>query len=216
MQNHTKNHILFKEQKVILISAYNEYRKSAKKTAYKTDLLQLHKGWLAFGVELDSYCERDTLPVAASIQNVGMRSLVSSKLYGNLQPAQAGVCAGTPLACTNSRRVGQTCTVATDCDAPATTGPGKINLIGFTAVDANCQAVIPPATTPSTLLVTATAIRDATSTADPDCELTVTSYKMGVWGHISGNTFIGNEIDHNGVIRESSEGVAADFGTTCT
>jgi len=34
------------------ISAYNEYRKSAKKTAYRTDLLAVHKGWLAFGVEL--------------------------------------------------------------------------------------------------------------------------------------------------------------------
>ena len=66
----------------IAIPAYNEYRRSAKKSAYKADLTSLHKGWLAFGVELDSFCERDTSPVEASLGNVGMSSLVSSSLYG--------------------------------------------------------------------------------------------------------------------------------------
>ena len=32
----------------IAIPAYNEYRKSAKKAAYKADLSSLHKGWLSF------------------------------------------------------------------------------------------------------------------------------------------------------------------------
>ena len=67
----------------IAIPAYNEYRKSAKKSAYKADLTSLHKGWLAFGVELDSFCERRTNPKDASIKNVGMESLFSSKLYGS-------------------------------------------------------------------------------------------------------------------------------------
>ena len=66
----------------IAIPAYNEYRKSAKKTAYKTDLLSLHKGILAFGVELDSYCERETDPSTISLKNVGMSSLFPSNLYG--------------------------------------------------------------------------------------------------------------------------------------
>ena len=41
----------------IAIPAFNEYRKSAKKAAYRTDLSSLHKGWLAFGVEIDSFCD---------------------------------------------------------------------------------------------------------------------------------------------------------------
>ena len=66
----------------IAIPAFNEYRKSAKKAAYRADLTSLHKSWLAFGVELDSFCTRDTDPDTASIANVGMASLSGSKYYG--------------------------------------------------------------------------------------------------------------------------------------
>ncbi len=76
----------------IAIPAYNEYRKSAKKTAYKSDLLSLHRGWLAFGVELDSYCARETKPREATLSNVGMVSLFSSKLYGNQGSAADANC----------------------------------------------------------------------------------------------------------------------------
>ena len=67
----------------IAIPAFNEYRKSAKKAAYRADLTSLHKSWLAFGVELDSFCTRDTDPDTASIVNVGMESLSGSKYYGD-------------------------------------------------------------------------------------------------------------------------------------
>ena len=67
----------------IAIPAFNEYRKSAKKASYRADLTSLHKSWLAFGVELDSFCDRDTAPTDASIVNVGMASLSGSKYYGD-------------------------------------------------------------------------------------------------------------------------------------
>ena len=51
----------------IAIPAYNEYRKTAKKGAYKADLTSLHKGWLAFGVELDNFCQRETASAARSL-----------------------------------------------------------------------------------------------------------------------------------------------------
>ena len=35
----------------IAIPSYSNYRKTAKKSAYKADLVSLHKGWLAFSVE---------------------------------------------------------------------------------------------------------------------------------------------------------------------
>ena len=70
----------------IAIPAFNEYRKSAKKSSYRVDLSSLHKSWLAFGVELDSFCDRESGAQAAdrvaSIVNVGMESLNGSKLYG--------------------------------------------------------------------------------------------------------------------------------------
>ena len=74
----------------IAIPAFNEYRKTAKKSSYRVDLSSLHKSWLAFGVELDSFCDRESgdLPAdrVASIKNVGMESLNGSKLYGGANP----------------------------------------------------------------------------------------------------------------------------------
>ena len=67
----------------IAIPAFNEYRKTAKKASYRADLTSLHKSWLAFGVELDSFCDREIAPEEASIKNVGMESLDGSKLYGD-------------------------------------------------------------------------------------------------------------------------------------
>ena len=70
----------------IAIPAFNEYRKTAKRASYRADLTSLHKSWLAFGVELDSFCERESgsspTERVASIVNVGMASLSGSKYYG--------------------------------------------------------------------------------------------------------------------------------------
>ena len=175
----------------IAIPAYNEYRKSAKKTSYRTDLLSLHKGWLAFGVELDSFCERETSPTNASINNVGMASLLSSKLYGN--------------------------------------NPGKWNFIGFANQDA---AANPCSTTPT--LLSSIANPSSLSTAekaiaglgnnssntavdDDDCTVGIVDYKMGVFGHLSGDSYIGLQTTHNGVVTERSETTGNQTGldTTC-
>ena len=101
----------------IAIPAYNEYRKSAKKTAYRSDLLGLHKGWLAFGVELDSFCERETQPQVASIESVGMSSLRNSSLYGgqvtSMVPHSCSTGTLTPPGCVNPGATGTQCTGCT-------------------------------------------------------------------------------------------------------
>ena len=159
----------------IAIPAYNEYRKSAKKSAYKADLTSLHKGWLAFGVEIDSFCERNTRPKGSSITNVGMQSLISSKLYG--------------------------------------TTPNKQNFIGFSASAADCL-VDHDSDDSTALMVVASAgdpmglginVADAAATKDDQCAVDVDTYKMGVFGHISGIKYIGYQIQESGVVTERSE-----------
>ena len=192
-------------------TAYNEYRKSAKKTAYRSDLLGLHKGWLAFGVELDSFCERSTSPINASISNVGMGSLASSKLYGNA----TGFCL-SGSGCANQA----TCTDGTtDCDTNitgvqnggwvGTQNPGKENFIGFPGgvVTANC----------ATSVVNPVGLDINDTATDQHCQLDIAEYKMGVYGHLSGDNFIGTQVDQNGVVSERSEGgyTAAHAETTC-
>ena len=198
-------------------TAYNEYRKSAKKTAYRSDLLSLHKGWLAFGVELDSFCERETSPEDASISNVGMSSLISSKLYGidgNLWRCDRSVpgtaCTGTG-GIEGSLHSASTATCQTGCTlnqiATNRSGPGKHNFIGFTDAS-NCTNV----TNDSDVQVLG-AIGTTSTTASPNCDLNVAAYDMGVYGHISGTTYFGVSVDHNGVIsgeHEGSTGATAD------
>ena len=201
----------------IAIPAYNEYRKSAKKAAYKADLSSLHKGWLAFGVELDSFCQRETSPTIASIVNVGMESLTSSELYGengdvvecitatctdpnhdNNRSIQAGTsCSGTPP--------GAGCTWATPARTWESVGPGKDNFIGF-GTD-NCSNIDDGLT-----LV----VKNVSSTVDAGCQLNVSNYKMGVYGQVSGKNWFASQIQENGVINERAEGIASVvLPTTC-
>ena len=188
----------------IAIPAYNNYRKSAKKSAYKADLTSLHKGWLAFGVELDSFCSRETRPFHSTITDVGMESLLSSELYGKLEAYQAGTCDTLTDLCTNSRRVGVDCSGNgdADCHAPAiTSAPGKHNFIGFG--DDNCT----PANLTSRQILGKQG--STNTTHDANCELNTASYKMGVYGHISGKEFFGVAINNNGV----ASGEASVTGT---
>ena len=191
----------------IAIPAYNEYRKSAKKTAYRTDMLALHKGWLAFGVELDSFCERETSPTPATINNVGMQSLLSSKLYGIGSSSTMVQCTGyTPTTCNGLFSTGHDCTNGGACtggnaSTPSGTGPGKHNFIGFG--DEQCGNLA------NTTNVQVLGDSNGTRTVeDTDCDLDVATYKMGVGGHLSGDTYIGINVDHNGVVAEKAE--AAD------
>jgi len=66
----------------IAIPSYKGYKLSTIKTAYKTDLTSLHKAWLTFGIEGNSFCKRKTKPRQASIAYVGMESLFSSNIHG--------------------------------------------------------------------------------------------------------------------------------------
>ena len=194
----------------IAIPAYNEYRKSAKKTAYKSDMLSLHKGWLAFGVELDSFCERETIPKIASVKNVGMISLFTSNLYGGNTTAAScdsttygagcggctvsgDTCTGTTASCTSSADDGQTCGIVAFVPADSPGPGGKQNFIGFG--EDNCGV---PA-------LTSRQIKLSTVTDDTDCDLNISAYRMGVGGHISGNTYYGVSINHNGVLGKESE-----------
>ena len=201
----------------IAIPAYNEYRKSAKKTAYRSDLLSLHKGWLAFGVELDSFCERETVPAVASINNVGMQSLFSSKLYGlngNLfqcvRAAPATPCATATLV-TETAEGGfslttPTCTTGCQASTLNGTGPGKHNFIGFGGE-----------TCAGSLVLAQAQIRgfegNSQTTEDAACIVDETSYEMGVYGHLSGTEYFGVSVNHNGVISAEETTVFADRDT---
>ena len=193
----------------IAIPAFNEYRKSAKKASYRTDLSSLHKSWLAFGVEIDSFCDRDSRPRSASFQNIGMESLLGSKLYGTEGCSEPGVGQGS-------------CNTTWDHDGDGSssnptaevahiwrvTGPGKHNFIGF-GTEA-CADI--------------TDIRDvqiigaengvSTDTSNlTRCSLNVDSYRMGVYGHLGGTNYFGISITNNGVFSDETEGatgVAAD------
>ena len=209
----------------IAIPAFNNYRKSAKSNAYKADLTSLHKGWQAFGVELDSFCERETLPADANITNVGMQSLLNSKLYGETRAsatcdstllgagcsgcsASGNSCTGTTTGCTNSAHDGQSCGVGQY--RPAGTGPGKPNLIGFTSLNADCTNI--------TLADGHQYIHDTVQGNEGDCELDVSTYKMGVYGQVSGDKHVGYQIDQNGVVsaRSEADDSSTHQDTTCS
>ena len=176
----------------IAIPAYNEYRKSAKKTAYRSDLLSLHKGWLAFGVEQDSFCERDTSPTQSSLDTIGMQSIYSSKLYGT-NPGKEnfiGFKDGTQIATTN-----EACSFnnwdTTDNEYKAGTRAAFV-IVTNSPTDTQKKEAL--------------GIAKTVANAGTACKVNVEEYKMGVSGHISGDKGIAFNIDNNGVVKEISEG----------
>ena len=184
----------------IAIPAYNGYRKTAKKSTYRADLTSLHKAWLAFGVELDSFCERGNEPV--SINNVGMGSLVSSKLYGQLGDlVQCDETADNTDAndCQDGIfEQGHTCMGT--CEAPIqitgspSNAPGKHNFVGF--ADENCPTGV--AVSDSDVGIIGNEGTERT-TPDSSCDLGVSAYEMGVYGNISGTEYFGQAVTHLGV-----------------
>ena len=207
----------------IAIPAYNNYRQQAKKAAYRTDVSSLHKGWLAFGVEIDSFCERETIPVNASITNVGMGGLVTSKLYGNTNASAtctnpAGTCSGT---CTAQTPSGTTCGVSPCVGGnpgeacgqgsyiPAGNGPGRANFIGFGDAHTDCSNI-------SATVESEHILRDASATTDAQCNLEPSEYKIGSFGHISGSSWIGHQVTHTGIVSERNNLTASQFNDTCT
>ena len=189
----------------IAIPAYNGYRKSAKKATYKADLTSLHKAWLAFGVELDSFCEREN--ETASIGNVGMASLNTSKLYGRKglceitsapntcnSTEQGNIAAAASQTACNNAATTPTCAVNWDADAG--NAPNKHNFVGFeshacTGVTNADVGII--GNDGGTL-----------TTADPACDLGVSAYEMGVYGNISGTEYFGQSVNQLGVLSEEN------------
>ena len=194
----------------IAIPAFNEYRRSAKKNAYRADLTSLHKGWMAFGVELDSFCERETSPKISSIANVGMSPLLTSKLYGEANgevvsckvTGSTGVC---PHATGDTvLKVGTSCT-ETDCtfDEPkeyTTYGPGKDNFIGFGADN----TVLGSNTACPETAIASRQHKKSTTTVDDKCILNIEAYQMGFGGHISGAQYYGGTINNQSVFRDKT------------
>ena len=211
----------------IAIPAFNEYRRAAKKNAYKADLTSLHKGWLAFGVELDSFCERETSPTNASIINVGMSSLGSSKLYGadevmpcescktveetgecptdgdwSIQPVVPNIKGST---CTSLNAaaplsIGDTCD-CTDTTKVSRKGPGKHNFIGFGGSATGADECDNIANANQNINYRG----EVSGTATPfetNCNLGITEYDMGVFGHVSGAAYFGYTITNNGIATE--------------
>ena len=176
----------------IAIPSYSEYRKTAKKNVYKTDLTSLHKAWLTFGIELDDFCSRDISPKNVNLKNVGMLSLFSSKFYG----------------------------VKNDPDSDPTdhdpeNGPGTPNFIGFgRAFGSNCN--IDADFTGLSPILRSHAVRNASvniinvsddfRNTDGTCDLRVIEYKMAVYGHLSGDVnngdYYGAQMQHTGVFKE--------------
>ena len=175
----------------IAIPAYSEYRKTAKKSAYKTDLTSLHKAWLTFGVELDHFCERESSPRNVNIKHVGMGSLFSSKLYG-VKSSTAP----------NNHDPGN--------------GPGTPNFIGFANANlAGNDCKIDSNFASSPVLVTrpnsgasqnVINVTDNIHTKDKNCRLYISTYKMAVYGHLSGDVsgdYYGAQIQETGVVTEA-------------
>jgi len=182
-------------------------------------------------VELDSFCERETNPPDADISNVGMTSLLTSKLYGNRNASATNAdcdVSGTPTPA-NLRPTG--CSASgggnpcTSCSAgtfspyiPAGNGPGKANFLGFGALATGVQAC------PNITALSAGShyLQDVATTTDSQCILGIDSYKMGVFGHVGGTDYYSLSIVDTGVIIEN-EGVPtqswlllSDFDHTCT
>jgi len=171
-------------------------------------MLGFHKGMLAFGVELDSFCERETEPAEVSIANIGMASLVSSKLYGT-----RGLCSdpGTPVpncncggqsnstACTNHDDGGSPTPTSCGCTWANTggNGPGKHNFIGFggpTAINGCSTGDV------ANTQILGTDNAGVGTTADALCQLGVSNYDLGVYGHIAGSEAFGVSVNEDGVL----------------
>jgi len=149
-----------------------------------------------------------------------MISLRSSKLYGATASSPAAcdsttygggcsgctvsgnTCTGTTSGCTTPADNGQSCTVSAYSPADPGNGPGKDNFIGF-GTD-NC--------TPASLA--SRQIKDATTADETRCELNVTTYRLGVGGHLSGDTFIGINVTNDGVVTENGEDVSTNVFNT--
>ncbi|MDE0152003.1 MAG: hypothetical protein OXK80_05880 [Bdellovibrionales bacterium] len=173
-------------------------------------------------MELDSFCERETLPQEFSIANIGMKSLLNSKLYGqnrttaidadcdvsgtstpaNLRPS--GCSASTQGACTSCSAGAFTPYLAARSNAP-----GKENFIGFGA-DATTNGC------GTAISENLHYVSDANPTTETQkCDMGIVRYELGVVGHISGATWYGVSVNNEGVVSSEDEDSASAVLTGC-
>ena len=185
----------------IAIPAFNEYRKSAKKASYRADLSSLHKGWLAFGVELDSFCDRDTDPEQASIAFVGMEPLFSSKLYTDKPERENFI---------GFSNIDSTCPLN---DVTSATG-NNVTYGSSPRTALNHTNSSPDDTAKASAISLSEGSSDIPGA---QCPLGVTSYEMGVYGQVSGSRFIGFSITNEGIVSETAEAIVATVkGAVCS
>ena len=170
----------------IAIPSYDAYRKSAKKTAFKTDLTSLHKAWLIFSMELENFCHRKTGPFfESSIGAVGMESLFTSGIYGDRVDEVSnfiGFSGFTP-AC-GLRNVDS----ATGNNVTYGTGVRTAELHHNSPTANDLQK--------------ASAISISASPPPPQCQLDKGEYRMGVYVHIGKEEYFGFSFFDSGVSKE--------------
>ena len=155
-------------------------------------------------MELDSFCERETNPQDASVGNVGMESLLSSKLYGPSSSAALVRCTSCTTPADNGLyNSGHTCGTGCTTAAVNGTGPGKDNYIGFGQESCGTNVDVADVSVRGDNSGTVTPL-------ETRCELNVADYTMGVGGHLSGTDFIGINVNHDGVVEEQDEDVRAN------
>ena len=208
----------------VAIPSYQKYLQNSKKQVYKTDLTNLHKGWLAFSVEQDSFCSNSVED--SSLVNVGMGSLLASKLYGERRATatdatctaigggtvDAGAWAGcsahidgscSTSNCVNSGAIGSVS--FTPYIAPNLNAPQTHSFIGFSS--STCTGH----TTPDQVHIRGSENGVQTS-VDPNCQVRDTAFRMGVMGAIKGKSqYFGTSMNELGIISTELEANASDI-----
>jgi len=191
----------------IAIPSYDAYRKSAKKTAFKTDLTSLHKAWIIFSMELENFCKRKTGPFfESSIGAVGMESLFTSGIYGDRVDEVSnfiGFSGFTPACGLKAATVASS--VLTYASTPRT-------VFTYTATDSDSD-------TEDTNKANAISISASVPSSSPptQCRLDKGEYRMGVYVHIGKEEYFGFSFFDSGVSKEYDGSTDVDMATgVCT
>ena len=175
----------------IAIPSYDAYRKSAKKTAFKTDLTSLHKAWLIFSMELENFCKRKTGPFfESSIGAVGMESLFTSGIYGDRADEVSNFIGFSGFDSTSCGLL----TVDSATGNNVTYGTG----VRTTALHHNS----PTASDLEKASAISISASVPSSSPPPQCRLDKGEYRMGVYVHIGKEEYFGFSFFDSGVSKE--------------
>ena len=175
----------------ISIPFYNSYKKSGRIAALKADLISLQKGWVIFGSDSDSYCKSSD-GTDASIQEVGLATLLNSKNYGYdaaFHPNFIGF--------------GTATTGATGC-----LGTAAADLVLAHGGDSTKKAIA----------IGIGAKGSSTVDKDEDCELEEDEFVMGALARVYANEYQPLRITESGFLTTKciNDGSKWDGDTACT